>query len=54
MSDDCKCGDECTCHISGECGGIESTLGESGKVPYIKECVCNKKCDHIIKTVDEN
>ncbi|HLD89555.1 MAG TPA: hypothetical protein VI911_00805 [Patescibacteria group bacterium] len=54
MSDECKCSDECACHISGEYGGIENSVGEAGKVPYIKECKCDKKCKSVIKVVDEN
>lgn len=54
MSDDFKCSDECTCHIAGEGGGVDEVLGEAGKVPYIKECTCDKKCERTIKTIDEN
>jgi hypothetical protein len=54
MSDECKCSEECTCHISGEYGGVEVIPGEAGKVPYIKECTCDKKCVHTIKVIDEN
>lgn len=50
MSDECKCGEGCTCHTPGEGGGTKDVLGEGGKTPYIKECKCGSKCK---KDVDE-